>query len=85
MEENVVEIEVVREPVKVKIDFNKLTWGRVLELQRALAADATNEKAEELVSKVISDLTGQNAYDLPAFAVTRILQEVLNFNTAKNA
>lgn len=88
MEENLVEVEVVRDPVKVTIDFNKLTWGRVLEIQRALAANASDEDAEKIVTKVVSEITGQDAYLLPAFVVSKVLQEVLNFSnngtTAKN-
>lgn len=80
MDENLVEVEVIRDPVKVTIDFNKLTWGRVLEIQRAIAANADDAEAEQIVTKVVSEVTGQDAYNLPAFVVSKVLQEVLNFS-----
>lgn len=87
-EKNMVEVEVVQEPISIKVDLNKVTWGKVLKIQRALGKDASEEEAEQIVTSIISDVTGQDAYELPAHVVSEVLNKIINFSDstkAKNA
>lgn len=81
-----VTVEFVEEPVNVKVDFSRLTWGDLLKLQRR-GDTGSDEEAEKLMTDLISKLTGQDAYDLPAYVVAEIIQQVMaraQGNSAKN-
>jgi len=53
-----------------------------------LGKDASEEEAERIVTDIISDVTGQDAYELPAHVVSEVLNKIINFSEstkAKNA
>ncbi len=71
-----VTVEFIEEPVKVQVDFSRLTWGDLLKLQRR-GDTGSEEEAERLMTDLISKLTGEDAYTLPAYVVTEIIQQVM--------
>lgn len=79
-----VDVEVVQEAVKVTVDLNKVTWGKVMKIQRALASNAGEEEAERIITEIITDVTGQDAYELPAFVVGEVLNRIINFSESAN-
>lgn len=71
-----VTVQFIEEPVNVAVDFSRLTWGDLLRLQRR-GETGSDEEAEKLMTDLISKLTGQDAYTLPAYVVAEIIKQVM--------
>ncbi len=71
-----VTVEFIEDPVTVKVDFAKLTWGDLIALQKR-GETGSEEEAEQLMTGLISKLTGQDAYTLPAYVVSEIIGAVM--------
>lgn len=66
----------VETPVEIEIDMGRLTWGDLLRLKKAQQADLDDDKAAELITGLVTKITGQDAMELPAQVVAKIANEI---------
>lgn len=72
-----IEIEFVEEPIKIRVDMAKLTWGDLIDIQRQQNGDGSEEAAEKTLTAIVSKVTGQDAYTLPAQAMAKLIAAVM--------
>ena len=84
-EVNYLDIEDVTAPVKVKVDFNKVTWGDVLTIQKLVGEGVEEAEAQAFLTGIVSKVTGVDANDLPVFAVKEVLEKVMAYVGATNS
>lgn len=70
-----INIEWVDEPVTVKIDMSKLTWGDVVAIQRA--QDGGEADAQAILEGIVTKVTGQNAAAMPAQAFSAVVAAMM--------
>lgn len=70
-----VTVEFIETPIQVQVDLSLLTWGDLLDLQRAGASDDVD--ASKLLTTLVSKVTGQDAKTLPAMVVSAISEEMM--------
>ena len=73
-----IRIEFVEEPVTIRVDMAKLTWGDLIEIQRQQGGQGTEEDAEKMLSSIITKVTGQDAYTMPAQVMTKLVAAVID-------
>lgn len=73
-----VEVEFVKTKHKVRIDMSKLTWGDTLMMQKKqkLVEEGaiTDDEATEFLNKIIKKVTGEDANELPANVVQKVME-----------
>lgn len=72
-----VQIEFIEEPIQVRVDISKLTWGDLLELQRRGAGDLSEAEAMETTNKLLAKVLDQDPSGMPAMVVAAVLQEIM--------
>lgn len=73
-----IQIEFVEEPVKIQVNMNCLTWGDLLAIQKQLSAgDQTEADSEVMFSAIVSKVTGQDAYTLPAQVMGKLIPLIM--------
>lgn len=72
-----VQIEFVEEPIQVRVDISRLTWGDLLELQRRNAGDMTEDEAMQATNKLLAKVLDQDPTGMPAMVVAAVLQEIM--------
>lgn len=81
-------IKWVEPAVEIEVDMSRLTWRDLVEFQRVRDSVLDDEQRVELVTKLVSRITGQDAWELPAQVVAQIANEALTRTslggTAKN-
>lgn len=70
-----ISIEWVDEPVTIRIDMSKLTWGDVVAIQRAQDGGETDVQA--VLESIVSKVTGQDAASMPAQAFSTVVQAMM--------
>lgn len=83
-----VKVRFVEPPVEIDVDMSKITWRDLIELQRAQREGLDEDGAVEVVTKIVSRITGQDAWELPAQVVAKVAEEMMTMaglgGTAKN-
>jgi len=81
-ENNEIEINFVQHKHRVDVDMSKLTWGDVRKMQTYQAKIASGEMnegdASEVLTELVSKVTGQNADDLPSTVVQRVVSAMFD-------
>lgn len=72
-----VQIEFVEEPIQVRVDISRLTWGDLIELQRRNAGEMSEAEAMEATNKLLAKVLGEDPTGMPAMVVAAVLQEIL--------
>lgn len=70
-----IQIEWVDEPVTVKIDMSKLTWGDVVAIQKA--QEGGESDAQAILEGIVTKVTGQNAAEMPAQAFSAVVSAMM--------
>jgi hypothetical protein len=70
-------INFVETPVTVDVDVARLTWRDLVALQKTRAAGMDEETAIETVTNLVSKVTGQDAWEMPAQVVSRIAKDLV--------
>lgn len=73
--DKMVTIEFVEEPITLRVDMRLVTWGDLLDVQR-LQREGGAGAAEEVLTQLVSRITGQDARLLPAMAVAAVMEAV---------
>lgn len=71
-----VQIEYIDTPVRVSVDFSRLTFGDYLRLRKIQGGGLSDDEAEQMIVDLVTKLTGQDALELPGMAVNAILAEL---------
>ncbi len=83
-----VTVKFIEPPVNIDVDMSKITWRDLIELQKVQRQGGDEEQAIEAVTKIVSRITGQDAWDLPAQVVAKVVEEMMTMaglgGTAKN-
>jgi hypothetical protein len=72
-----IQIEFVEEPVQIRVNMACLTWGDLLAIQKQLSGDQTEEDSIKMFSAIVSKVTGQDAYTLPAQVMTKLIPMIM--------
>lgn len=70
-------IKWVEPAVEIEVDMSRLTWRDLVEFQKARNTEMDDEQRVQLVTQLVSRITGQDAWDLPAQVVAKIANEAL--------
>lgn len=70
-------IKWVEPAVEIEVDMSRLTWRDLVEFQRVRDSVLDDEQRVELVTRLVSRITGQDAWELPAQVVAQIANEAL--------
>jgi len=70
-----ISIEWVEEPIAVKIDMSKLTWGDVVAIQQAQANNESD--AQVILESIVTKVTGQDATTMPAQAFSAVVAAMM--------
>ena len=63
----------------VDVDMSKLTWGDMRKMRQLSGKENVSEdEAEQIMSDLVSKVTGQNADDLPSMAVGQIINAIMS-------
>jgi H2-forming N5,N10-methylenetetrahydromethanopterin dehydrogenase-like enzyme len=73
---NFVEVETT-----VNVDMTRLSWRDLVTLQRAQKSGLTEDQAIETITELVSKLTGQDAWELPAQVVSQIASQLVSRST----
>lgn len=71
-------IKWVEAPVEIEVDMARVTWRDLVQLQKAQEAGMDEDKAIEVVSNLVTKITGQDAWEMPAQVVARIAKELVD-------
>lgn len=72
-----VQIEFVEEPIQVRVDISRLTWGDLLALQRSNTGEMSEAEAMEVTNQLLAKVLDEDPMQMPAMVVAAVLQEVL--------
>ena len=72
-----VQIEFVEEPIQVRLDISRLTWGDLLALQRSNTGEMSEAEAMEVTNRLLAKVLDEDPLQMPAMVVAAVLQEVL--------
>lgn len=72
-----VKVRFVEPPVEIDVDMSRITWRDLIDLQKAQREGMDEERAVEVVTKIVSRITGQDAWDLPAQVVAKVAEEMM--------
>lgn len=76
----------VKRKTEIEIDFSLLTWGDALLMQKAArAGDADDEAMETMLTEVVSKVIGQDATQLPARVISKVVEQLMEFGERANA
>lgn len=83
-----VKVRFIEPPVEIDVDMSRITWRDLIDLQKAQREGMDEERAVEAVTKIVSRITGQDAWELPAQVVAKVAEEMMSMaglgGSAKN-
>ena len=83
-----ISIEWVEEPITIKVDMSRLTWGDVVAIQKA--QEGGESDAQAILEGIVTKVTGQDAATMPAQAFSAVVTAMMERangtggDTAKN-
>lgn len=70
-----IQIEWVEDPITIKVDMSKLTWGDVVAIQKA--QEGGESDAQAILESIVTKVTGQDAAMMPAQAFSAVVQAMM--------
>ena len=73
-----VTVNFIDPPVVIDVDMSAITWRDLIEMQKAQREGMDEDQAIAVVTKIVSRITGQDAWDLPAQVVAKVTESMMS-------